>query len=126
VKIFEEVKQLPEFDKDLKKLKKRFMTIEGDLDTLIKTELALYHKLGIDNNGIFEIADLNIPNPKIYKVKKFACRSLKDKGVKTGLRLIYAHYEDKNIVELEEIYYKGDKENEDRERIYKYYKKSDS
>jgi mRNA-degrading endonuclease YafQ of YafQ-DinJ toxin-antitoxin module len=126
VKIFEEVRQLPEFDKDLKKLKKRFMTIEGDLDTLIKTELALYHKLGIDNNGIFEIADLNIPNPKIYKVKKFACRSLKDKGVKTGLRLIYAHYEDKNIVELEEIYYKGDKENEDRERIYKYYKKSDS
>lgn len=126
MKIFEEVRQLPEFDKDLKKLKKRFMTIEGDLDTLIKTELALYHKLGIDNNGIFEIADLNIPNPKIYKVKKFACRSLKDKGVKTGLRLIYAHYEDKNIVELEEIYYKGDKENEDRERIYKYYKKSDS
>jgi mRNA-degrading endonuclease YafQ of YafQ-DinJ toxin-antitoxin module len=122
VKIFEEVRQLPEFDKDLKKLKKRFMTIEGDLDTLIKTELALYHKLGIDNNGIFEIADLNIPNPKIYKVKKFACRSLKDKGVKTGLRLIYAHYEDKNIVELEEIYYKGDKENEDRERIYKHYK----
>jgi len=123
VKIFEEVRRLPEFEKELKKLTKRFRTLEEDLDILIKTELVLYHKLGIDNNGIFEIADLNIPNPKIYKVTKFASRSLKGKGVHSGLRLIYAYYEDKDRIELIEIYYhdRGD-EIEDRERIYKHYK----
>lgn len=124
MKIFEEIKQLPEFERDLEKLKKRFRTIEEDLDTLIKTELALYHKLGIDNKGIFPIADLGITYPRIFKVIKFACLSLKGKGVRSGLRLIYAYYEDKNRVELVEIYYhdRGD-EIEDRERIYKYYKK---
>ena len=123
MKIFEEVRRLPEFEKELKKLKKRFMTIEGDLDTLIKTELALYHKLGIDNKGVFEIANLNISNPKIYKVVKFACRSLPGKGARSGLRLIYAYYEDENKIELIEIYYHDHGyEIEDRERIYKHYK----
>lgn len=122
MKIFD-VRRLPEFEKELKKLTKRFRTLEEDLEILIKTELVLYHKLGIDNKGVFEISDLNILTPKIYKVKKFACRSLKDKGVKTGLRLIYAYREDKDIIELVEIYFKSDKENEDRERICKYYKK---
>ena len=125
MKIFEEVRQLSEFDKDLKKLAKRFRTIEEDLQILIKYGLGAFYKFNRDNKGIFEISDLGISYPKIFKVRKFACRSLKGKGVQSGLRLIYAYYEDKDILELIEIYYKGDKENEDRERIYRYYKKTD-
>ena len=121
MKIFHEVSRLPEFEKDIKKLLKRFKTLEDDLEIFIKNELNLYHKLKIDNKGVFQVPGLKIEIPKIYKAKKFACRSLKGKGVHSGIRVIYAHFEEKDKIELIEIYYKGDKENEDRERILKYY-----
>jgi mRNA-degrading endonuclease RelE of RelBE toxin-antitoxin system len=121
-KIFSNLDHLPEFDKDLKKLLKRFKTLEDDLETFIKTELNLYHKLNIDNNGIFEISGLGIENPRIYKAKKFACKSLKGKGVKSGIRVIYAYYDEIDSIELVEMYYKGDKANEDRNRIKEKYK----
>jgi len=123
VKIFNEICRLPEFENDLKKLLKRFKTLEDDLEIFIEKQLILYHKLNRDNKGIFQISGLPIENPKIYKAKKFACRSLKGKGVQSGIRVIYAYFEEKDRVELIEIYYKGDKENEDREKILRYYKK---
>jgi hypothetical protein len=123
VKIFNEVCRLPEFDTDLRKLLKRFKTLEDDSKIFIEKQLNLYHKLKIDDRGIFQITGLLIESPKIYKAKKFACRSLKGKGVQSGIRVIYAYFEEKDKIELIEIYYKGDKENEDRERILRYYKK---
>ncbi|MEW6455329.1 MAG: hypothetical protein AB1410_01265 [Acidobacteriota bacterium] len=123
MKIFNEVSFLPEFEKDMKKLLKRFKTLEDDLKNFIKTELNLYHKLKRDNKGIFQIQGLQIKSPKIYKAKKFTCRSLKGKGVQSGIRVVYAYFEEKDKIELIEIYYKGDKENEDRNRILKYYGK---
>jgi hypothetical protein len=39
--------------------------------------------------------------------------------------LVYAYFEEEDKVELIEIYYKQDKEKEDRERILRYYEKSD-
>lgn len=122
MKIFNEISRLPEFDKDMKKLLKRFHTLEDDLKILIEKELRLYHKLSIDNKGIFQIPRLGIESPKIYKAKKFACRSLKGKGAHSGLRVIYAYHEQADKIELIEIYYKGDKELEDRERIGKRFK----
>lgn len=122
MKIFNEISRLPEFETDLKKLLKRFKTLEDDLKTFIEKQLILYHKLNIDNKGIFQIPGLPMENPKIYKAKKFASRSLKGKGVQSGIRVIYAYFEEKDKVDLIEIYYKGDKENEDRERILRYYK----
>ncbi len=123
MKIFHEISHLSEFEKDMRKLLKKFKTLEDDLEIFIRNELNLYHKLKIDNRGIFQISDLQIKNPKIYKAKKFACRSLKSKGVKSGIRVIYAYFEEKDKIELIEIYYKADKENEDRERIFKYYRR---
>jgi Sec-independent protein translocase protein TatA len=122
-KIFHEISRLPEFGKDIRRLLKRFKTLEDDLKVFVEKELNLYHKLKIDNKGIFQISGLQIESPKIYKVKKFACRSLKGKGVQSGIRVIYAYFEEKDKVELIEIYYKGDKENEDRQRILRYYGK---
>jgi len=121
MKIFHEVSRLPEFEKDIKKLLKRFTTLEDDLAIFIKNELNLYHKLKIDNKGIFQVPVLKIEIPKIYKAKKVACRSLKGRGVRSGIMVIYAYFEEQDKIELIEIYYKGDKENEDRERILKYY-----
>jgi len=121
MKIFREVSRLPEFEKDIKKLLKRFKTLEDDLEIFIKNELNLYHKLKIDNKGVSQVPGLKIEIPKIYKAKKFACRSLKGKGVQSGIRVIYAYFEKKDKIEFIKIYYKGDKENEDKERILLYY-----
>lgn len=116
---FKHIEQLDKFKKDLKKLLKRFPSLEEDLDSLVKAQLIAYHKLNIDNHGIFAIENLAISSPRIFKVKKFACKSLKGKGVHSGIRITYALDEDR--IELVEIYYKGDQENEDRERIKHYY-----
>jgi len=121
MKIFRKVSRLPEFEKDIKKLLKRFKTLEDDLEIFIKNELNLYHKLKIDNKEVSQAPGLKIEIPKIYKAKKFACRSLKGKGVQSGIRVIYAYFEKKDKIEFIEIYYKGDKENEDKERILLYY-----
>lgn len=122
-KIFSDIKRLPEFETDFKKLSKRFRTLHEDLEIFIKTQLPLFHKQQIDNKGLFLISDLRIHDPRIYKAKKFACRSLKGKGAATGIRIIYAYHEEKDAIEFIEIYYKGDKENEDRARILRYYGK---
>lgn len=120
-KLFADISHLPEFEKDLKKLVKGFKTLGEDLKVFIKTALYSYHKLKIDSGGIFHISDLGIQSPKIYKAKKFACRSLKGKGAYSGIRVIYAYFEEQDRIELIEIYYKGDKEGEDRKRISRHY-----
>ncbi len=122
MKIFSKITQLSEFEKDLKKLKKRFRTLDSDLENFIKVQLKMFHKLDIDNKGIVEISGLGIEYPQIYKVRKFACRSLKGTGSKSGIRIIYAYFDREDKIEFIEIYFKGDKENEDRERINKCYR----
>ncbi len=121
-KIFKDIVYLPEFEKEKKKLLKRFRTIDEDLDNFINVQLKLFHKLGIDNNAVEQISDLSISRPKIFKVKKFACKALKGKGVQSGIRIIYSYFENSDRIEFVEIYYKGDKENEDRGRIKRLYK----
>ena len=120
-KIFKEVRRHPEFDKDFKKLAKRFKTLNDDIETFINKQLKLTHKLGIDNKGVVHISDLGIEIPKIYKAKKFACKVLKGRGGMSGIRIIYAYYESEDVIEFIEIYFKGDKVNEDKKRIIKYY-----
>lgn len=122
-KIFNDINELTKYKKELKKLSKKYKTLHEDLKTFINTQLKGYHKKDIDNGGIVRVPDLEIDYPCLYKVKKFACRALKGKGVQSGIRIIYAYYPDKDIIEFVEIYYKGDKANEDRQRILTYYKK---
>ncbi|MFH1454055.1 MAG: hypothetical protein ABIH00_08795 [Armatimonadota bacterium] len=118
-----QTKTTPELEKDLKKLSKKFRTLKDDIKNFIKTQLNLYHNLKVDNGGIFQIKDTGINYPQIFKAKKFACKSLKGKGAASGIRIIYAYYKKDNLIEFIEIYYKSYKENEDRERIKKYYKR---
>ncbi len=122
-KLFNEIRRVKEFEREFKSLLKKLKTLNDDLETFINVQLNLYHKLKISNSGIVRISDLSIESPKVYKVRKFACRSLKGSGVQSGIRIIYAYYEEQDIIEFVEIYYKGDKANEDRDRILRYYKK---
>lgn len=111
--------ETPEFKKDFKRLAKRFRTLPNDLETLKKAAIELRHLQKIDNQACFAIPGCISPVASVYKVKKFACRSLKG-GANSGLRLIYIFIESANKILLLEIYYKGDKSLEDRERINRY------
>ena len=119
-KLFKKISHVPEFEKDLKKLVRRFASLEEDLQIFIKVAMNAFHKQNVDSRAILRISDLGINSPKIYKARKFACKALRGKGVHSGIRVIYAYHEEEDRMEFIEIYYKGDKENEDRARIIKY------
>ncbi len=124
-KKFRKISKIPEFEKKFKKLHKKYRTLDNDLDTFINTQLYLYHKLDIDNEGIQHIPDLGFSDPKIYKATKFACRSLKGKGVRSGIRVIYTYYDSRDEIELIEIYYKSDQKVEDRALLKRLYNVSE-
>jgi mRNA-degrading endonuclease RelE of RelBE toxin-antitoxin system len=108
---------LGEFDKDLKKLSKRFRSLLDDLEVL-KKFLAISPAASPPNS--FLISNLNALH-EIIKVKKFACKALKGRGANSGIRIVYAFHKDEHKFVFIEIYFKGDKEREDRSRILKYY-----
>jgi hypothetical protein len=107
----------PGFDKDFKKLTRRYRTLEGDLDTLKARSIEAYHIHGVDSGGILEMPGFCTDAYRVLKVKKFASRSFKSKGVASGLRLVYGYDVATQDITLIELYYKGDRELEDRERI---------
>ncbi|MEK7069695.1 MAG: hypothetical protein AAB962_01405, partial [Patescibacteria group bacterium] len=80
--------------------------------------IELFHCKEIKSGSIFEIRGVGNTNElKFFKVKKFQCKSLKGRGAKSGIRVIYAYLPtDQKIVFLE-IYFKTDQENEKEERI---------
>jgi hypothetical protein len=105
--------ELDEFKKDLKSLLKKYRSLTEDL-AVIKQILTLF-----PNERppfFFEINDLKL-NAGIIKVKKIACKSLKGRGVNSGLRLVYAYFPEEFKIVFVELYHKNSQENEDRERI---------
>lgn len=110
------------FRKDLKRLLKKFRTLEEDLETVKRNAIELYHLKRIDNRSVFPIPGFCTEEIQICKIKKFACKALKGRGVMSGIRVIYAFYPATFRVDLIEIYFKGKKENEDFDRIREYLK----
>ena len=110
--------ELDEFKRDLKKLLKKYRSLKEDLEVVKKI---LKIQPGKRPPFSFRINGLGIQTCMI-KVKKIACRSLKGKGVNSGLRLIYAHFEKEERIVFVELYHKGDKENEDTGRLLDHFK----
>lgn len=117
------------FQKNIKQLLKKYRTLKEDLEVVKRDAIFLYHigRLGsdgivrkIDNGSIFPIPGFCSEQVNVYKIKKFACKSIKGKGCKSGIRVIYAFHSSTSKVDFIEIYYKGEKENEDRDRIKNY------
>jgi mRNA-degrading endonuclease YafQ of YafQ-DinJ toxin-antitoxin module len=110
-------KNTKEFDKDFKRLFKKFKSLDEDLlefkKVLIKFPLGIGKHFNIINKTGF-----------LCVIKaRFFCKSIKKKD----LRIIYAYMQEHKIIEMVgivfiEIYFKGDQENEDRERIKDYLK----
>jgi len=103
---------LPEFRRELRKLSRKYNTLNDDLE--IFKEVLSASPTGFGNS--FTV----IHSTEVIKIVKarMACRSLRGKS----LRVIYAYLEREEKVEFVEIYYKGNKENEDRARIKEYLK----
>lgn len=110
------------FQKDLKKLLKKFRTLEEDLETAKRNAIELYHLKHVNNQSVFPIQGFCTETIQICKIKKFACKALKGRGSKSGIRIIYAFHCQSCKVEFIEIYFKGEQKNENRERIKKYLK----
>ncbi|PIR90852.1 hypothetical protein COX74_01985 [bacterium (Candidatus Gribaldobacteria) CG_4_10_14_0_2_um_filter_41_16] len=110
-----------EFIRDFKRLLKKFPSLCDDMEITKKFRIELFHIQKIDNQSIFEIENVgNNENLQFFKIKKFQCKSLKGRGSKSGIRVIYAFYCQSRRVDFIEIYFKGEKENENRERIKEY------
>lgn len=94
-----------EFQRDFKRLKKRFRTLDDDFSMMKRAAIELFHVHGVDNGACIEIEGF-CPHPRFsYKVVKFACKSLKNKGVRSGLRAIYVFDSETRTVHFVEIYY---------------------
>lgn len=104
--------QLPEFEKELTKLSRKYPSLLGDLKKLER--LIEINPTGMGTNFVI------IHDSETVKVVKtrLACKSLKNRSI----RIVYAYHLKTVTFMYIEIYFKGNKENEDKERITQYLK----
>ena len=104
--------RLPEFEKEFSKLSKRYPSLPEDLKKFER--LIEANPTGVGKNfTIFYNTEVVV----VIKAR-LACKRLKDRSI----RMIYAYHKDTVTFMYIEVYFKGDKENEDRERIREYLK----
>jgi mRNA-degrading endonuclease RelE of RelBE toxin-antitoxin system len=113
-----EFETLPEYDRDLKKLLKKYRTLTNDIEDVKKV---LSIRPDAQPPFSFRIDGLGIESC-VIKVKKIASDSFKGRGSNSGFRLIYAYFQETAKIVLVELYHKNDKENEDSERILSNFK----
>lgn len=104
--------ELPEFSKEYKRYLKKYRTLDSDFLNFKKIILSIPCGVGKHFSIITVSNDI-----KIIKARLF-CRFLKG----SSLRIIYALHCQDYKVDFIEIYFKGEKENEDHERIKEYLK----
>ena len=113
-------KQTEEFEKDFRRLLKKFPTLSEDIEIAKSFTIELLHLNNINKRAIFQIPNFCTAEVKICKLKKFACKALKGRGAQSGIRIIYAYHVSTNTIDFIEMYFKGESENEDKEKIKQY------
>ena len=109
------------FEKQLKKIIKKYRSLEEDLEIAKKFAIEAFHLNKINNEAVWLIPKLDRKTVQIYKLNKFSCKALKGKGNRSGIRIIYAFYPEKFEVEFLEIYFKErDDSDMDYEFVAKY------
>ena len=113
------IKRLPGFERDMKRLLKKYGTLEEDLSTFISATLRLLAsgEYSPEPLGLFPIGGREVSGKGFFVAKKFACRSLKGTGSSSGIRIVLRWLPDPGEIHLIEIYHKNEKEVEDLERI---------
>jgi len=110
-------KTLPEFDKDFKSLLKRFRTLENDFETFKKYTIETFYEQKTPTTAFVPVESFCGENYISNKVRKFACRSLPGRGGQSGIRIIFIWQQETRTVTFVEMYFKGDKPEEDRARL---------
>ena len=112
---------VPEFNKELKALSKKYKHLEADFKMLRR----VLEKTPINSiPGNHRISDLGVTvQTHVYKLKKFRSLDCKGKGSRSGFRIIYAHIieEDDDKIIFIEIYHKNNQSNHDKDRILRYF-----
>ncbi len=108
-----EFAELPEFSRELKRLQKKYRSLEKDLE---RFRPYLQEKPRGNNSKHWNCLHKN-EQVEIYKIR-LACSYLNA----STMRVIYGYRQGANAIDFIEIYYKSEKENEDRERIKRYLK----
>ncbi len=103
-------KELPEFGKEFYRLAKKYRSLHDDLEEFKRVLAVKPLGTGKHFNTITQGESVRIMKARLF------CRYLKG----SSLRIIYAYHIAVSKVEFIEIYFKGKKENEDRERIKEY------
>ncbi len=102
--------ELPEFQRDFRNLVNKYKTLPEDMEQF--REIVLEFPLGgKKHSGILTGSD----RFSIIKAR-LSCRYLKG----SSLRIIYAYCKTKNRIDFIEIYFKGNKQREDKRRIGSY------
>lgn len=111
-----EIKTIPAFDKDIKRLAKKYSSIESDVERLA---IALSVVRQNEIRGTVRIANPGAAYDRypVYKIRSFRCVALKGKGSNSGIRVIYYDDESADCVTLIEIYCKSQQENHTVKRI---------
>jgi mRNA-degrading endonuclease RelE of RelBE toxin-antitoxin system len=105
-------KELPSFTKEFKQLSKKYKSLPKDLEEFKN----ILNTIPAGNSKHFTpITKNNLC--AIIKARLF-CRYLKG----SSLRIIYAFHSQTNEINFIEIYFKGNKPNEDKDRIKVYLK----
>jgi len=116
-------KQLKEFEKEFKKLSKKYPSLKSDLDAFCETLEIDPRWESILSNHVVKIAWLwEKIEWDFFKVRKFVCKSISWNSANSWIRIIYKYTKDGiEFCEIEfiEIYHKNQKENHNIERIKK-------
>lgn len=102
--------ELPEFQKEFKRLAKKYQSLHDDIQQFKN----IVSVIPLGNSKHFNVITQD-ETLHIVKARLF-CRYLKG----SSLRVIYAYHEKEQRICFIELYFKGDKENEDRERLKEY------
>ena len=108
------------FEKQIKKLIRKYRSLEEDLEIVKKYAIEAFHIENKDNEAVELVPKFDRKTVQIYKIRKFACKALKGKGVRSGIRVIYAFYPEKFEVEFLEIYFKKNDTDMDYDFARKY------
>jgi hypothetical protein len=104
--------ELPVFSNEFKRLAKKYKSLPEDLEEFKRV-------VAVVPLGTSKHFNIVTRSERCIIVKaRFFCRYLKG----SSLRIIYGYKEDSAFIEFIEIYFKGDKENENQDRIVEYLK----
>lgn len=104
----------PEFAREYARLRKRFLSLDEDLEKFKKVLVIYPQGTGSTHWNALHRSE----RVTIFKTR-LACAYLRN----NSLRIIYAHTPTDTHIEFIEIYFKGDKESENSARIKDYLKR---